>query len=420
MPATCAAYGLPEACPAATFISFRFPSVKRDRQRREAWIRAVRRQNEDGSPWQLSEHIRLCEKHFVKGSPSNSPRHPDFVPSLFVYTDVFKKKDAFQRFSRMAARTRQRDKHRPAVSVTPVKPKQDPGAADPGAALQDVRLEMLDYNTFMQVFQCSYTYQIVSSGEENSVEVEQSDNCYSETTETTSSERPQNMQKASSKGCQTSLPMTCTQETQTQEVVEKSGTELPEAPSNCRTRDCGMTTDLTFYCKECGGTFVTAMRLYSHQRASHQNASLKKDGRLIYKCSYCSYSNYNKACHAAHEQIHGVKHAYCKLCAKRFSSIEDFETHKRIIHAEERAFKCDECGQRFKYLSSLRRHEKSHSADAVRHACPLCQKKSRDRNQLKRHMRRHTGERPFQCSHCNQSFTRLSGFRKHERTKHAP
>ncbi|KAH7968323.1 hypothetical protein HPB52_007858 [Rhipicephalus sanguineus] len=114
MPATCAAYGCTSrGAPGSTIHFFRFPSVKRDRQRREAWIRAVRRQNEDGSPWQPTEHTRLCEKHFFKGSPSNSPRHPDFVPSLFVYTDMFKKNDAFQRFSRTAARARQRDKHRP-------------------------------------------------------------------------------------------------------------------------------------------------------------------------------------------------------------------------------------------------------------------------------------------------------------------
>ncbi|KAH9377003.1 hypothetical protein HPB48_018747 [Haemaphysalis longicornis] len=44
---------------------FRFPSVKRDRQRREAWIRAVGRQCENGRPWQPSAASRLCGKHFV-------------------------------------------------------------------------------------------------------------------------------------------------------------------------------------------------------------------------------------------------------------------------------------------------------------------------------------------------------------------
>ncbi|KAH7943059.1 hypothetical protein HPB52_004423 [Rhipicephalus sanguineus] len=80
--------------PGSNIHFFRFPSVKRDRQRREAWIRAVKRQNEDGSPWQPSDSARLHRSAMFPdfaGSPSNSPRHPDFVPSLFVYTDEFRR-----------------------------------------------------------------------------------------------------------------------------------------------------------------------------------------------------------------------------------------------------------------------------------------------------------------------------------------
>uniref|UniRef100_L7LUP2 Putative zinc finger protein n=1 Tax=Rhipicephalus pulchellus TaxID=72859 RepID=L7LUP2_RHIPC len=231
--------------------------------------------------------------------------------------------------------------------------------------------------------------------------------------EKASTEIPQNVQKASSKGCQTSLPVTCTQETQTQEVCSKSSTELPEAPVDCRTRDCGTATDLTFYCEECGGTFVTALRLYSHKRASHQKKWLKCE------CPDGSHSPNNRSCHAVHEQMqHRMKDAFCKLCCRRFMSNEDFETHNRVVHTEEKSFKCDECGRRFKFFYCLKRHEKSHSKDATKHACPACQKMFRDKHELECHLRRHTGERPFQCKHCSQSFARLSSVRKHEHSKH--
>ncbi|KAL1482850.1 hypothetical protein MTO96_033505 [Rhipicephalus appendiculatus] len=231
--------------------------------------------------------------------------------------------------------------------------------------------------------------------------------------ETASIERPQDIQKASSKGCQASLPMTDTQETQTQEVGVKGSTELPEAPLDCRTRDCGTTTDLTFYCDECGGTFVTAVRLYSHKRASHQKKW------PIYKCSYCSYSTKDRSRHAVHEQIHHVvKYVVCKLCSRRFSSNEDFERHKHVVHTEEKNFKCNERGGHFTFFKNLKHHEKSHSKDIIMHACPTCQKMFLDRKELECHLQRHTGERPFQCSQCNQSFTRLSNARKHERMKH--
>ncbi|XP_077533514.1 uncharacterized protein LOC144145704 isoform X3 [Haemaphysalis longicornis] len=94
MPTTCVAYRCPSrAGPGSMERFFRFPSVKRDRQRREAWIRAVGRQCENGRPWQPSAASRLCGKHFVSGAPSNSPRHPDFVPSLFTSPDEFKKRE---------------------------------------------------------------------------------------------------------------------------------------------------------------------------------------------------------------------------------------------------------------------------------------------------------------------------------------
>ncbi|KAL1474260.1 hypothetical protein MTO96_038117, partial [Rhipicephalus appendiculatus] len=106
--------------------------------------------------------------------------------------------------------------------------------------------------------------------------------------------------------------------------------------------DCGTSTDLTFYCEECGGTFVTAMRLHMHKRASHRKKW------LVCKCLDCSHSPNNRSHHAGHEQIHYVV-----------------------------------------------------------------------KQELGCHLRSHTVERPFQCNHCNQRFTRISSVGKHERTKHA-
>ncbi|XP_070388127.1 uncharacterized protein [Dermacentor albipictus] len=51
---------------------------------------------------------RFCGKHFVTGAPSLSPRHPDFLPTLFVYTDQFRKKDAVDRHVRTAARSKRK------------------------------------------------------------------------------------------------------------------------------------------------------------------------------------------------------------------------------------------------------------------------------------------------------------------------
>ncbi|XP_049515036.1 uncharacterized protein LOC119433650 [Dermacentor silvarum] len=85
---------------------------------------------------------KVCEKHFVKGSPSNSPRHPDYVPSLFVYTDEFKKKDAFHRYVRTAARMKQHSEHRRAVSEKQADLKQDSMANETSSKCDEDSVEM--------------------------------------------------------------------------------------------------------------------------------------------------------------------------------------------------------------------------------------------------------------------------------------
>ncbi|KAH9378720.1 hypothetical protein HPB48_008538 [Haemaphysalis longicornis] len=68
MPLSCAAYKCTSRAKGDKKERFfRFPSAERDRQRREAWISAVRRQSENGKPWKPSAYSRLCGKHFVTG-----------------------------------------------------------------------------------------------------------------------------------------------------------------------------------------------------------------------------------------------------------------------------------------------------------------------------------------------------------------
>ncbi|KAF8792679.1 hypothetical protein HNY73_004249 [Argiope bruennichi] len=56
---------------------FHFP---KDPLRRRRWELATRRAN-----WKASNKSRLCSKHFITGKPSKDPKHPDYVPSIFVF-----------------------------------------------------------------------------------------------------------------------------------------------------------------------------------------------------------------------------------------------------------------------------------------------------------------------------------------------
>ncbi|XP_064476249.1 uncharacterized protein LOC135390473 [Ornithodoros turicata] len=84
---------------------YRFPGKSYEKQRREAWIQAVRRQNENGSAWVPSKTARICNYHFVGHAKSDIEQSPSYVPTTFP--DVYRKKAAANegRFNRPTVTT---------------------------------------------------------------------------------------------------------------------------------------------------------------------------------------------------------------------------------------------------------------------------------------------------------------------------
>ncbi|XP_077486824.1 uncharacterized protein LOC144115251 [Amblyomma americanum] len=110
MPTTCVAYGCNARYVKGSKLGFfRFPNASRDRLRREAWIKAVRRLDDRGRHWAPSSASRLCGNHFETGRPRMSPRHRDFVPTLFSFScKKAKRASAVSRFQRAMERTKKK------------------------------------------------------------------------------------------------------------------------------------------------------------------------------------------------------------------------------------------------------------------------------------------------------------------------
>ena len=83
---------------------FRFPV---DPSRRDAWIRAIRREH-----WKPNEYSMVCQLHFILKKPSLFPNNPDYVPSVFNFntnstTCCEEKVDRFRRLQERRKRQAQ-------------------------------------------------------------------------------------------------------------------------------------------------------------------------------------------------------------------------------------------------------------------------------------------------------------------------
>ncbi|NXP74292.1 ZN724 protein, partial [Ramphastos sulfuratus] len=53
----------------------------------------------------------------------------------------------------------------------------------------------------------------------------------------------------------------------------------------------------------------------------------------------------------------------CSDCSKSFTSSSDLSSHRRLIHAGERPYKCEECGKSFTISSPLSYHRRIHTGE---------------------------------------------------------
>ena len=93
----------------------------------------------------------------------------------------------------------------------------------------------------------------------------------------------------------------------------------------------------------------------------------------------------------------------CPVCNKLLTGgPAEVKRHMRV-HTGERPYQCPHCDKAFKKSSHLLYHKRTHTGEKP-HQCHQCSKCFAKPNHLNEHLRTHSGEKPFSCDICQKSF----------------
>jgi len=108
------------------------------------------------------------------------------------------------------------------------------------------------------------------------------------------------------------------------------------------------------------------------------------------------------------------KNLTCPQCPYKTYHISNLTNHMRT-HTGEKPFSCQHCGESFRFSGVRNLHEKTHTGEKE-YSCQYCGKEFARRYVCILHERTHTGEKPFACDYCGKRFTRHSTKVNHEKS----
>ncbi|KXJ70479.1 hypothetical protein RP20_CCG023427 [Aedes albopictus] len=111
---------------------------------------------------------------------------------------------------------------------------------------------------------------------------------------------------------------------------------------------------------------------------------------------------------------HGKVLYRCSDCGKQMVSPYTYQAHLRI-HSGERPFACPHCEQTFRISQGLNRHVREVHQKVRNYSCEVCGKRFGNGRNLKEHRFLHTDEKPYVCNLCGSSFKQKASLHMHRK-----
>ena len=203
-------------------------------------------------------------------------------------------------------------------------------------------------------------------------------------------------------------------------VCLKEFKHLSSLTSHKRKIHIGVKSDYRYHvCEICNFKFKDIRSLRKHIKDHHEEVghnSDKVEHAKMHECSICmkTFEKRNKLSdHVRMVHMKGQEYIQCDICGKTTTKIE-MKYHQGRVHSTEKPYKCDMCDYAGAFKALLSQHMRNkHALKGNEFTCEVCNKILASKASLANHRLIHSNQKLFKCDQCEYSTNTGDQLRNH-------